>query len=276
MHEIEQLLLTKTNNINLVRRYIRFVNTFKSDSGDKHHILPKSNDMFPEYKNLSENSWNCALLDKRSHFIAHWILAKIFPNSSQSLAFYHMSNYNRKRNSRLYAECYENHIENIRIANARPERNAKLSASLTGRIVKEETKQKLRKPRDRDIVEKMLETKRSRTYIVSEERREKQRIAMTGKKKLPHTETAKANISKSKLGKKLFNNGVEQKYHTESPGVGWVEGSLPDVKPSSFGKKWFNDGQTSKMFLEGDQPTGWVPGRCFAKRNRKPRSNWLT
>lgn len=269
MSEIERLLLTKTNNTNLVRRYIRFIEKFKTEIGDRHHILPKSTDMFPEFKNLSKNSWNCVVLDKRSHFIAHWMLARIFPNSSQSLAFYHMSNYNKKRNSRLYAICYEKHTENVRIANKRPERNAKLSKSLSGRIVSEETKQKLRKPRDRDIIEKMMATKRTRTYIVSEKRREKQRIAMTGKKKSPHTEVAKSNISKSKLGKKLFNNGVIQEYHFESPGMDWVEGGLPTFKPASLGKKWFNDGQISKMFFEGEQPDGWMSGRHFAKRKRK-------
>lgn len=269
MIELEQLLLTKTDNQYLVKRYIRFLETFKSEYGDKHHILPKSKDMFPEYKNLTENFWNCAILDKRSHFVAHWMLARLFPNSSQSIAFYHMSNYNKKRNSRLYAACFENHKETVRIANARPERNAKLSASLTGRIVSEETKQKLRKPRDRAVIEKMIETKRSRTYKVSEERREKQRIAMTGKKKSPHTEIAKQNISQSKKGKKLFNNGVVQEYHFESPGSDWIEGGLPSIKPDSFGKKWFNDGQTSKMFLDGDQPPNWIPGRHFAKRIRK-------
>jgi hypothetical protein len=53
---------------------------------EEHHILPKADDMFPEYIDLKEHRWNGVYLTPRQHYIAHWLLWKVF-GGSQSYVF---------------------------------------------------------------------------------------------------------------------------------------------------------------------------------------------
>jgi hypothetical protein len=46
---------------------------------DKHHILPRGSDMFPEFECFTLFPWNRIILTKRQHYVAHWILKKSFP-----------------------------------------------------------------------------------------------------------------------------------------------------------------------------------------------------
>jgi hypothetical protein len=77
------LLETKTDNKIYICRYINFIESCKDNNakmyikdGEFHHILPKS--IFCEYKNFTLYSWNKVKLTLRQHFLAHWMLAKIF------------------------------------------------------------------------------------------------------------------------------------------------------------------------------------------------------
>lgn len=82
--EIESLLLEKSISPHHVGRYINFIFACmeknctlpKSTYTERHHILPKANTLFPEYKNLKKNLWNKARLTPEQHFVAHHILWK--------------------------------------------------------------------------------------------------------------------------------------------------------------------------------------------------------
>lgn len=84
----------KVKNIHYFERYIRLIELFSTKNKtlpndtymESHHILPKANDMFPEYEDFKEHSWNEINLTARQHFIAHWGLWKAF-SGSQSYAF---------------------------------------------------------------------------------------------------------------------------------------------------------------------------------------------
>lgn len=101
---IEALLYTKAGNLHFIKRYLKFIQSrTKKTVGEKHHILPKAKDMFPEFKNLNDNPWNEIILSDREHFIAHYMLAKAFPNSSsQSFACWKFFQNKNSKTSRQY------------------------------------------------------------------------------------------------------------------------------------------------------------------------------
>lgn len=82
--DIEILLLRKSISQHYVKRYIRFIfgcmeknlQLTRKVYTERHHILPKANTFFPEYKNLKKNSWNKVRLTPEQHFVAHHILWK--------------------------------------------------------------------------------------------------------------------------------------------------------------------------------------------------------
>lgn len=75
------------HNTHYLNRYLKFISHFSKQTGygdvytEKHHICPRS--LFPEYKSFALNEWNRVVLPARAHFIAHWILSKIFTNKNQ-------------------------------------------------------------------------------------------------------------------------------------------------------------------------------------------------
>jgi hypothetical protein len=96
-------------------RYIKFITTRSNvrelSYTEKHHILPKS--MFPDY---ARNTSNIVALSAREHYLAHRLLTRVFPTSSEmKYAFWCMCNgwqdsitQNRnipKVNSRVYSEA---------------------------------------------------------------------------------------------------------------------------------------------------------------------------
>lgn len=90
---IYEILKTKSKNEHYLRRYINFINSCQTYNQkgfnvyiEKHHICPKSKDMFPEYKNLKLHPWNECKLTYRQHIIAHLILYKCFNTQSQLLS----------------------------------------------------------------------------------------------------------------------------------------------------------------------------------------------
>ena len=102
---ITNFLLLKSNKIHYINRYAAFIQSRKNQKSKQthcHHILPKAKDMFPEYSNVHLFVWNRCYLTYREHFIAHKILSKIFPNSSQSRCFYYMMNRTNCQGSKIY------------------------------------------------------------------------------------------------------------------------------------------------------------------------------
>jgi hypothetical protein len=91
---IYQFLERKEHNQHYLKRYLKFVlecNRINSlatpEYFEKHHILPKAKDMFPEYSSFKDNPWNCAILTFRQHLLAHFMLMKAYGTQSQILSF---------------------------------------------------------------------------------------------------------------------------------------------------------------------------------------------
>jgi hypothetical protein len=93
------VLKSKPHNPHYLNRYVKFIqNCIKHNNYDNesikyedHHICPKADDLFPEYKNLNVYSWNKAKLTTRQHIISHVILWKAYPSfSSQMIALEYM------------------------------------------------------------------------------------------------------------------------------------------------------------------------------------------
>lgn len=99
-------ILLKNENLNKhhLSRYINFIkkcsmkNIDHREVYEKHHILPSSH--YSEYRSLKKYSWNQCKLTLRQHFMAHWMLAKIF-GGKQWYAFNQMKRWGG--NSILYA-----------------------------------------------------------------------------------------------------------------------------------------------------------------------------
>jgi hypothetical protein len=148
------LLLKEKVNIHYAKRYIAFIESRKGIQVQYktqfHHILPKSKDMFPEYKDLNVYKWNGIYLTHREHFIAHRLLHKMFKGSSQTAAFFNMSNIQGNKKSKSYQEAKEHQIESLREITQRPERNAKISKKLKGVPKTQEHKDKLKGPRTQE------------------------------------------------------------------------------------------------------------------------------
>ena len=109
----EHLIRKSPNKLHHVSRYIKFMSTRSMTGKTKHHILPKASDMYPEFKCFKQNPWNLALLTDREHFIAHRILSKIFPKSSQSRCFFYMLNKGNKSSKeyQILLEQHRNHLK---------------------------------------------------------------------------------------------------------------------------------------------------------------------
>lgn len=225
-----ELLKEKCKNERLYRRYEKFIlerlnrKIMPHEIYHAHHILPKAKDMFPEYKNFNNYCWNKIFLTPREHFIAHWMLAKMFPNSSQTRAFYYMCNKVGKKASKQYAIAKFDHTTNMKSMYTE-ERNRKISIALIG------------KPKSKEHVSKLM------GHEVKSETREKLRLRNTGKK---HTEETKKKMSTVRTGIKKAPHSTNGK-----------ENISQSKKQANL--KWYNDGHTSKLFSV--PPSGWSKGR---------------
>lgn len=107
-----KILSSKSHNKHYLNRYVKFIkycsNLNFEGYTENHHICPKSKDLFPEFKNFKNHSWNKCKLTARQHFIAHWILSKVYPIKSTNSAFWLMCHDNNKnRYSNLNSKSYE-------------------------------------------------------------------------------------------------------------------------------------------------------------------------
>ncbi len=152
--DIYPILASKPHNSHYLNRYIKFIQKCQQNNVsdevylEKHHICPKANDMFPEYKSIRKNPWNNVYLTPKQHFIAHLILWKTFNTQSCITSFWFMKNYKKNIiNSRLYSKIREDSIKNISKLNKGRKRSVetriKISKAKTGLKHTEETKLKM-------------------------------------------------------------------------------------------------------------------------------------
>jgi hypothetical protein len=89
--DIYSILSSKPHNPHYLNRYINFIEQCQQKNIDideyveRHHILPRAKDMFPEYEDFRLHPWNLAVLTARQHFIAHIMLWKTFPTKSSCI-----------------------------------------------------------------------------------------------------------------------------------------------------------------------------------------------
>lgn len=175
--DIKEILITKKCNPFYVQRYLKFINDCNNSNSsiseigyvEAHHILPRS--LFPSASNLKIQTWNSILLTPRQHFIAHWMLSKVFVDlkdrASAIKGFYYMTikskctserytsksfAYARKMHSNSMKEFNPMHNAETRAKMKKtistiftPERRARMSQSKMGIPLCDSAKEKLSK-----------------------------------------------------------------------------------------------------------------------------------
>jgi len=170
----------------------------KQNYYERHHILPKS--LFPEYKNLSENSWNCVLLTYKEHFLVHWLLTKMFENTNHKRKMFHALDSMRRKFDKRIISSWQYNISRKAAVEAR--KNVFVSEETRAKLRKpmsEETKQKLRKPKSQETKAKMSASKKA-GYAARGGMTEEHRNAILAS----INETTKQKLSKSL--KQYFKN----------------------------------------------------------------------
>jgi hypothetical protein len=115
-----EILKNKPHNPHYLNRYIKFIiyciNNPQPSKTEKHHICPKSSDLFPEFASFKKYPWNKASLTLRQHYIAHRLLWKSF-GGKQAQAFKIMCDRTNATNSKAYETVRNNHIEYMTLHN---------------------------------------------------------------------------------------------------------------------------------------------------------------
>lgn len=143
------------------------------DYTEKHHIQPRSLGGTDDKNNLVD-------LTAREHFICHWLLTKMYTGEAKAKMIYAL---NGMKRSNTFAQRYE----------------TKITARVYENLKKEFSKVHSENMKGRDPWNKGIP--------ITEEQREKNRIAATGKK---HTDTAKSRISKAQIGRKRSDETKEK------------------------------------------------------------------
>lgn len=95
---ITHLLKIEPNNPRYIKRYVDYLELCEEHNEqleeypymEAHHILPKADDMFPEFKDFDvQHTWNKIFLNCKQHIIAHILLKKAFPQTQSAVAAVH-------------------------------------------------------------------------------------------------------------------------------------------------------------------------------------------
>jgi hypothetical protein len=89
--DYESILKSMPHDIRYLEAYIKWIKRCRRNTtGIKHHICPKSKDLWPQYKSFKTNSWNMSLMTPYQHLVAHWLLWKAYNTKSLTYAYYKM------------------------------------------------------------------------------------------------------------------------------------------------------------------------------------------
>lgn len=168
---------------------------------ERHHIQPRS-------LGGTDNKDNLVDLTAREHFICHWLLTKMHTGYSRAKMIYALNG--MKRNNK-FAQRYETKITARVYEKLKKEFSAVHSATMKGKIpwnkgvpITEEQREKNRvaatgKKMSKEIIEKR--SAKIRGQKRSNETKLKMSLASKGKPKGPMSEENKLKISKSTVGK---------------------------------------------------------------------------
>lgn len=197
--------------------YTNLINNFVKHSKDSaresygyseaHHIIPRCLGGIDEESNIVH-------LPAKAHFIAHYLLVKMYPDSiGLWSAFNLMSGQSSKQHQRHYrvsARIYELCKKNLSRLGVSPETRKKISETLSGRKLTDEHRKnmiasRIGSKRSEETKERMREAhkKRSESHKVSEETKQKMRIAKLGK--------TLSEEHKSKIGRPGLKKSEETK-----------------------------------------------------------------
>jgi len=83
--------ITSQEKLEQYIEYCIFKNQNTKHKSDTHHILPKADDCFPQFKDLKLNIWNKSELLYEDHYTAHELLVQAIDNSSMNYSYQKMS-----------------------------------------------------------------------------------------------------------------------------------------------------------------------------------------
>lgn len=153
---IYAILESKPNNPHYLKRYYKFIqfcqeinqNIDENEYMEEHHICPKAEDLFPEYKSFKHNPWNKINLTFRQHIICHLMLAKAY-RKSQIYALYFLLkianpelNHKFSANRSVPSKKILMYLENARKQNAIERKNFKHSEESIAKMVASKLKYK--------------------------------------------------------------------------------------------------------------------------------------
>ena len=190
---------------------------------EKHHIIPKS-------LGGTDKKTNIADLTPREHFVAHYILCKIYPNEPKmAFALWFMSQKNKcdmlGRKYRVTSRTYE--YARMLFYKARE-----------GYIHSEQTREKMR------------------GRICTEEQNDANSLLQ---KRLIKDEKVNGVNRSKRLNSNLphWTDNIQEVRSSDCPGIGWHRGRL------SKGVKWWNNGVLCKMQKESPGPER-IEGRLYS------------
>lgn len=215
---------------------------------EKHHIVMKS-------MGGSDDPNNLVTLTAREHFLAHWLLWRIYRNRQSAFAFKSLCDYRNK--SRI--------SENLNIS-SRSYQEAKIASSKMRSIYQTGKKKRTRKlgPYSKERREKTADAirriYRSEAGILASKKREA--------KKLENKSSIRER--NSQFGTFWITDGCITKKHRGSIPEGWKLGrtvsnfTKTKISESLIGRSrlWINNGiENSRVFVDEVIPDGWVRGR---------------
>lgn len=210
--DILSILNSKPNNYHYLLKYYNFINKCIEINSTKnleeliyvenHHILPKSKDMFPEYKSFKNYPWNKATLTYRQHIIAHILLWKAYNTVSQTLSI--LRTINQKHTKHLSLKSINSKL----ISRIKQDLSDKRKGVYTRGYKEDGTPNVL--PETRQKLSKL-----KTDFYSIEENRLKQSIACSGKRKSSTTKISSYAKNRPETHNKNLSNSI-QKYYDEA------------------------------------------------------------
>lgn len=125
-NDIYSILSSKSHNPHYLKRYFKFIqwcqeNPTVDEYVEKHHICPKSVDLFPEYASFSDHRWNQVSLTAREHIMAHIMLWKAYGGRMSMALECMLGNFNSETNALLSNRKIPTAIEIRYLARVRKE-----------------------------------------------------------------------------------------------------------------------------------------------------------
>jgi len=226
-------------NNHYYNRYLKLLEHSRNNppnEGERHHIVPKCIGGTDEEENI-------ILLGYREHYIAHYLLAKAYPDHQNLWYAFKMMKRVCEGKSVLY-ESARKYI--TRLLKGDKERAKKISAALTGKIFTEEHCDNIKASK---IGEKNPMYNKNHKDSTLEKMREN---GLRGRKMYHHIET----------GKNIYLKEEEEVPDDYQEGAGTSYREKQKIRKYSM--KWFHDPETKEQMRLGHDelpPKGYIKGR---------------